>query len=225
MTTNSTYKVIILAYPGMTLLDAIGPNEVLANSPLFDVKFVTTQTDPISNDHNNLTLCGVSHYKQVESADILIIPGGPGEHQCMQDAKLLAWIKKIDKTTTLTSSVCTGSLILAATGLLENVKVCCHWACLEELKPFGAIPQRKRFIHHKKYVTASGVSAGIDMALYLVKHLVSAHHAKQLRFGIEYFPNQYHLLSSYSMPEFLLRRLSLKVQHVIQATRLKVAKL
>lgn len=219
MTKKKTMRVTIVAYPGMTMLDAIGPNDVLANSPHFDVEWVSTSIDKLVNDHANLQLSALKHYATVASTDILLIPGGAGDRALMQDTKFLAWVKTIDQTTMLTTAVCTGSVILAKTGLLTNHKACTHWACLNELSDFGAQPVRQRFVKSGKYITASGVSSGIDMALYIVKSLVSKAHARDLRFGIEYFPNQYHFLSSYSLPRRYLDKLATRFHNVFSVAR------
>lgn len=217
-----TYKVTILAYPGMTMLDAIGPNEVLSNSPHFNVQFVTTSLQNTVNDNQNIALANLPHFSEINDTDILLVPGGPGDKTCMENKELMAWIRDMDKQTRVTASVCTGSLILANAGVLQNKQACTHWACLEELENLGAIPARQRFVQDGKHLTSSGVSAGIDMALYLVKELISKEHAKMLRFGIEYFPNQLNLLSSYTIPRFMLRKLANKVKDVIEGARNKV---
>lgn len=221
MNPSSPYSVAILAYPGMTMLDAIGPNEVLANSPHFDVQFVSATRADVHNDHGSLKLTGLTHYSDIPMPDILLIPGGPGDHALMQDEVLLSWIAKVDEQARIVASVCTGALILAKAGLLNGRQACTHWACLQELAELGANPMRKRFRRDGKYWTASGVSAGIDMALAMVEALQGLQHAKQLRFGIEYFPNQFHLISSYSLPRGMLSALSDKVMGVIGAARKK----
>ena len=219
MTKPSPFKVVILAYPGMTMLDAIGPNEVLGNSPHFDVSFAAAVQDPIENDLSSFAMTNMRFYREIEHADILLIPGGPGDHKLMQDSQLLDWIRQIDQQSQLTTSVCSGSLVLGKAGLLKGIKACCHWACLGELGALDAKPVRRRFVQDGKYVTASGVSAGIDMALYLVESLVDKAHAKEIRFGIEYFPNQLNLVSSYTLPRDWMTRLASKVEPVINAGR------
>lgn len=222
MNKKDKYEVVILAYQGMTMLDAIGPNEVLANSPYFNVTWASSEADGISNDHDHFSLQSIAHFEDVDRADILIIPGGPGDKAIMQSSAIIDWIKRIDSQSILTTSVCTGSLILGATGLLEGKNACSHWACLNELRTLGAKPVRKRFIQDGKYVTASGVSAGIDMALYLVRKLVDKKHAKELRFGIEYFPSQLNLISTYTLPASVMAKLESKVGGVIESTRKRI---
>lgn len=216
---SNTISVTIVAYPGMTMLDAIGPNDVLANSPYFRVQWVSTSKIDITNDHANLQLTGLTYYADIDSTDILLIPGGPGDLGLMADTDFLSWIIKIDQSTRLTTSVCTGSLLLAKAGLLHKHRVCTHWACRNEIQQLGAVPVRKRFVQSGKYITASGVSAGIDMALYIVECLVSKSHARDIRFGIEYFPNQLNLVSSNTLPETIIKRLRQRFHKVFGRAR------
>lgn len=214
-------SVTILAYPGMTMLDAVGPNEVLANSPNFDVTWVATQASPITNDLSSFDLHSMPIYDSVKTTDILLIPGGPGDKAVMENQAILDWIKELDRSTLLTTSVCTGSLILAKAQILNGHRACTHWACLKQLAELGVKPQRKRFVQSGKYVTASGVSAGIDMAFYLLEKLVSKNHARDIRFGVEYFPNQFHLFSSYTLPKSQMAKLSRKFGQYYQAAQAK----
>jgi transcriptional regulator GlxA family with amidase domain len=206
----------------MTMLDAIGPNEVWGNSPYFDVVWASTEKTPIQNDQENFELHKLVPYTDIKHTDILLVPGGAGDHYVMQEEAVLDWIREINQQTELTTSVCTGALILAKSGILHEVSACTHWSCLDELASFGAIPVRKRFVHSGKFVSASGVSAGIDLALYLLQILVSKQHARDLRFGIEYFPNQYQVINSYSLPRIYLNKLAKRFHKVFQASRQKV---
>ena len=215
---KSIFSVVIVLYPKMTMLDAIGPLEVFANSKYFKVSFVSS-TAHISNDHANLSICGIQKFSDIKEADILLVPGGPGDLGVCSDEHLINWIKDIDKRTIYTTSVCTGSLILSSAGILKGKKSCSHWAYLDELELNGAIPVRRRFIKDDKYITASGVSAGIDMALYILKLLVSKSHAKEVEFGIEYFPNKINLINSYTIPRNVLNRLALKVKSILSRKR------
>lgn len=218
---DAKFTLAILAYPGMTMLDAIGPNEVLANSPMFNVIWVTTENGPIQNDLSSFAMSDMQHFSAVTKADILLIPGGPGDKAVMNNTAVLNWIRQIDQSTTLTTSVCSGSLILAKAGLLDSHNACSHWAVLSELASLGANPVRKRYVQSGKYLTASGVSAGIDMAFYLAEKLVDKRHAKELRFGIEYFPNQLNILSTYTLPKSMMKKLEQKVSNVIEQARIR----
>jgi putative intracellular protease/amidase len=220
MTQRKVYKVVIVAYEGMTMLDAIGPNEVLANSPYFDVTWASTSQAPIKNDHGSFEMHDLVYFEEIKSCDIVLVPGGPGDHAAMQNEALLSWLREIDKQTLYTTSVCTGALILAKAGLLNGKKACTHWGCLDELEKLGALPQRKRFAVSGKFITSSGVSAGIDMGLHLVSILATKKHAGEIRFGIEYFPNQVHVVSTYTLPRFLLNKLSARFNKLYGKTRL-----
>lgn len=216
------YTVTILAYPGMTMLDAIGPNEVLGNSEFINLTWASTEKGPIANDMKSLLLADLSYFEDIKSTDILLVPGGAGDHYVMQRQDVLDWIRQINQHTILSTSVCTGALILAKAGILNHVKACTHWACLDELKSLGAKPMRKRFIHDGKFVSSSGVSAGIDMALYLLRILVSKAHARDIRFAIEYFPNQFHLINSYTLPRPMISKLAKRFFSVFKHARTNV---
>lgn len=201
---SSPLDLVILIYPGMTLLDAIGPMEILAISPHLHVRFASFTPNTVLNDHQNIGLTQFTDANQIEACDILLIPGGGGDQLVRKDEEILNWIKKIDQTTRHTVSVCTGSLILAQAGLLKGRQASSHWAYLNELKSLGAHPKRQRYTVDGKYITAAGVSAGIDMSLYLLQSLFGKKHAKSLQFGIEYFPKRFDLLTPYSLPKKLL---------------------
>lgn len=220
--TQKRYTATILAYPGMTMLDAIGPNDILGNSEFMDLTWASTERGPISNDMKSLVLANLNYFQDIKSTDVLLIPGGAGDHYVMQRTDVLEWIQQINEQTILTTSVCTGALILAKAGILQNIKACSHWACLDELKTLGAKPKRKRFVQDGKFISSSGVSAGIDMSLYLLKTLVSKEHARDIRFAIEYFPNQFHLLNSYTLPEFLIAKLANRFHEIFKYARRKI---
>ncbi len=173
----------------MTMLDAIGPYEVLRNVKGAEIKFVSKEKGEISADSQFIHLNSKYSIDEVEEADILLIPGSTIAFiREMKDKKVLAWIKKINATTKKTVSVCTGSIILAATGLLDGKKATSHWKPIQLLSQFGAIPTRERFIEQGKFITAAGVSAGIDMAIYLVSQLAGEKAAKAAQLSIEYDP-------------------------------------
>lgn len=222
MNSKQKYKVTILAYPGMTMLDAIGPNDILGNSEFMNLTWASTERGPISNDMKSLVLANLTYFQDIKSTDVLLIPGGVGDHYVMQRTDVLDWIAQINQQSILTTSVCTGALILAKAGILQNIKACSHWACLDELKTLGAKPKRKRFVQDGKFISSSGVSAGIDMSLYLLKTLVSKEHARDIRFAIEYFPNQFHLLNSYTLPEFLIAKLANRFHKIFKYARSKI---
>lgn len=183
-------NVIIYVYNGMTMLDAIGPYEVLRNVKGVNIKFVAKAKGEITADSQVVHLNVKHSIDEISKADILLIPGSTIAFvREMKDKKVLNWIQKIHQTTQRTVTVCTGSLILAATGILKGKKATSHWKPIEMLKDFGAIPTHERFVEQGKIITAAGVSAGIDMAIYLVNQLNGEKLAKAAQLAIEYDPN------------------------------------
>ncbi len=186
----------------MTMLDAIGPYEVLAQLPKAEVFFVAKNKGEIKSDTGYVYLNAKYDFDNVIEADILVVPGSTIAFvKVMKDKKTLDWIRKVDKTTKYTTSVCSGSLILAAAGLLKGLKATSHWKPINLLKDFGAIPIRERFIHEGKIITAAGVSAGIDMALYLVNEIAGEQRAKSIQLLIEYDPSPIYNSGNYTVCE------------------------
>jgi putative intracellular protease/amidase len=182
-------EIVIYLYNGVTMLDAIGPYEVLKNLKDTTIKFVAKEKGEIVADSGLVHLLAKYEIEDVQKADILLIPGSNIAFiREMKDEKVLSWIKKIDATTQKTVSVCTGSIILAATGLLAGKKATSHWKPIELLKEFGAIPVRERIVEQGKFITAAGVSAGIDMAIYLANLIRGEKEAKASQLMIEYDP-------------------------------------
>jgi transcriptional regulator GlxA family with amidase domain len=181
-------KVAIFLYDAMTCLDAIGPYEVLNQLPDAEICFVAEKAGLVRNDTKSLALHADASIDEVEATDILLIPGGPGDAAVRQNERVLQWIRSLHETTTWTTSVCTGSLILAAAGLLEGRPATTHWMALDSLEQYGAIPTSGRFIQSDRIITAAGVSAGIDMGLELVRILRGDEMCQMIQLGIEYDP-------------------------------------
>lgn len=174
----------------MTMLDAIGPYEVLRNIKGANIKFVSKQKGEITADSHFIHLNSKYSIDEISTADILLIPGSTVAFiNEMKDKKVLNWIRAIDQTTIKTVTVCTGSIILAATGLLKGKKASSHWKAINLLSKFDVTPTRERIVEQGKYISAAGVSAGIDMALYLVSILVNDEQAKAAQLSIEYDPH------------------------------------
>lgn len=181
--------IVIYLYNGITMLDAIGPYEVLRKVDGLNVKFVSKEKGAIEADSHLVSINTKYSIDEVERADILLIPGSAIAFvREMKDDAVLRWLKKIDETTQKTVSVCTGSIILAATGLLNGKKATSHWKPIGLLEMYGAIPTRERIVEQGKFITAAGVSAGIDMAIYLVNLLKGPTAAKAAQLAIEYDP-------------------------------------
>ena len=181
-------RIAIFLYDGMTALDAIGPYDVLRQLPGAEVIFVGDTAGIKRTEAQPLGLVADRAFADVTRADILVVPGGLGQERVMREPATLAWIRRIHETTTWTTSVCTGSLILAAAGLLRGLRATTHWAVLDELREFGATPVSERVVEQGKIITAAGVSAGIDMALRLVARIAGDDVARGIQLGIEYDP-------------------------------------
>jgi len=181
-------NIAILLYERFTALDAIGPYEVLSRLPGARVQFVATDTSPLRTDNGMLTLLPELALDDVTEADVVLVPGGPGEVAQRAGSAALDWLRAVDRTSTWTTSVCTGSLILAAAGLLEGRRATTHWLAMEELGRLGAVPVSERVVFDGKIVSAAGVSAGIDMALALAASIAGEEVAQAIQLGIEYDP-------------------------------------
>lgn len=185
-------NIVILLYPKMTALDAIGAYEVFCNAPGVTVTFVAEQAGPVMADSGMLQLVAEKCFADVAEADILLVPGGEGEYLLRNHQPTIDWLRQVDKTTQWTTSVCTGALLLAAAGILEGRAASTHWAFRDELAGLGVVPSAKRVTEFARegggVMTAAGVSAGIDMALILVGRLFGKDVGEALELGIEYDP-------------------------------------
>ncbi|WP_043672708.1 DJ-1/PfpI family protein [Streptomyces xylophagus] len=181
-------QIAIVLFDRFTALDAVGPYETLARLPDADTVFVAERTGPVRNETGNLAIVADRTLADVPSPDILVVPGGPGQTAQMGNAPLLDWLRTADGTSTWTTSVCTGSLLLAAAGLLRGRRATSHWLALDDLKRFGVEPTGERVVTDGKYVTAAGVSSGIDMGLTLLGRIAGDAHAQAVQLAIEYDP-------------------------------------
>ena len=178
----------ILLYDGFTALDAIGPYEVLSRLPGARVTFVAAERGPVRTDNRMLTLIAESSLDELPAPDVVLVPGGPGEVAARASGPALDWLRAAHETSTWTTSVCTGSLILAAAGLLDGKRATSHWLALEQLAELGADAVEQRVVFDGKIVTGAGVSAGIDMALALAATIAGDAVAQAIQLGIEYDP-------------------------------------
>lgn len=204
-------KVIIFLYNGVTMLDAIGPYEVLRHMDDTEVLFVAEKIGEIKADSGFIDIHVKHSIDDSKEADILIIPGSTiGFMQEMKNENVLNWIREVDKTTKWTTSVCTGSLLLASAGLLNGLKATSHWKAINLLSNFGVIATRERVIEQGKYITSSGVSAGIDMALQLSNKLVGEDQTKAIQLAIEYDPQPIFDAGNFSNAEEKVRNIAEK---------------
>lgn len=181
--------IAALLYEGFTMLDVVGPVEVLSMLPDVEVKVVARDAGVVWPDNNAMPFLAPFSLADVTQADILLIPGGPGCLAAAQDAVLLAWVQEIHAGAAWTCSVCTGSLILGAAGLLTGAPATTHWSTLPVLETYGAQPVTERWVRHGSIITAAGVSAGIDMALVLACELAGERVARAAQLAIEYDPS------------------------------------
>lgn len=185
-------QVAYLLYERFTALDVTGPHEVFNSVPGVESVFVGEKTGPHRNESGTLSMVADCSLDEVSRPDILVVPGGFGTRSLLDHEPLLTWIREVDRTTTWTTSVCTGSLLLAAAGLLDGRPATTHWLARETLADLGAEPVSERAVFSGKYVTGAGVSAGIDMALTLVTEIYGPEVAQAVQLGIEYDPQPPH---------------------------------
>jgi putative intracellular protease/amidase len=180
--------IAILLYDRFTVLDAIGPYQVLSGLPGAEVTFVAEQAGPVADEKGSLVLSAPARLADVPHPDVIVVPGGPGQNDQMHDGAVHQWLRSADQGTTWTTSVCTGSLILAGAGLLAGRRATTHWLAVGELDRLGATAVNERVVFDGKYVTAAGVSAGIDMALTLAGRIAGDQVAQSIQLMIEYDP-------------------------------------
>jgi len=201
-------QTAILLYEGMTVLDAIGPYEVLQSVPGIEICFVASSKGEKRADFKRLGLIADYSLEEVPSPDIVIVPGTPFPEAVTGDQAVLDWIRAAHETSTWTTSVCTGALGLGAAGLLEGRRATTHWLALDALASFGATPVEERVVRDGKIWTAAGVSAGIDMALSLVGEQFGDTAACGAQLIIEYDPQPpYNAGSAKKAPAALVEEL------------------
>jgi transcriptional regulator GlxA family with amidase domain len=181
-------EIAIPLFDRFTALDAVGPYEVLRSVPGWEVRFVGPQKGTVRADSGALGLSADYALEEVTEPDVVLVPGGEGSRPLLEDARVLSWLRDVDTRTKWTTSVCTGSLVLAAAGLLDGRPATTHWLFLEQLRELGADAVGGRFVEDGKFLTAAGVSAGIDMALHLVGREAGQEMAQAVQLGIEYDP-------------------------------------
>ena len=181
-------QIAIVLYDQFTALDAIGPYEVLSRLDGAEVVFTAERPGPVRTDTGMVAVTAGAALGDVPHPDIVLVPGGPGSEAQLRDGPLREWLRAADAASTWTTSVCTGSLILAAAGLLAGRRATSHWLALGRLDALGAQATAERVVIDGKYVTAAGVSAGIDMALDLSARIAGAPAAQAIQLMIEYDP-------------------------------------
>lgn len=180
--------IAIPMYDRFTALDAVGPYEVLSRLPDAQVTWLAHEPGLVKTDNHMLALEATAAFEDLPHPDIVVVPGGLGTRDLLDDERILDWLRGAHETSTWTTSVCTGSLLLGAAGILDGLRATCHWLELETLEQFGAEPTGQRVVAQGKVVTAAGVSSGIDMALWLGAQVAGDDWAKTIQLLIEYDP-------------------------------------
>ena len=181
-------QIAFLLFHRVTALDAIGPYEVLQRLPNCEVVFVGAQRGEVRTENGKLGLTVDATLDEVPHPEVLVVPGGMGTRPLVKDETILGWIRQVHEASTFTTSVCTGSLLLAAAGLLDGITATTHWGAKDHLEKLGATYTEERVVQHGKIITAAGVSSGIDMALSLAAQLTDPVTAQVMQLYIEYDP-------------------------------------
>jgi transcriptional regulator GlxA family with amidase domain len=178
----------LVLYPRFTALDIVGPFQTLVDVPGLNVFFVAAQKGPVVDHTGKLTLEATHSFDEIDSLDVLVVPGGMADRDIDASNDVVQFIKGIHPTTTWTTSVCTGSIFLAHAGVLNGLTATTHWASYDRLQALGATPTEQRVVTEGKIITAAGVSSGIDMGLVLVAAMEGEDMAKLIQLAIEYDP-------------------------------------
>ena len=187
MPQTETIQIGFLAYPDLTALDLVGPHEVLSRVPGVACRLVAESAGPFPTQKGIWMVADVS-YDECPQLDLLLVPGGPGQEACMEDARLLQFLRTQAEGAQWMAGICTGSLILGAAGLLRGYRATTHWRYRECLGDLGATPVRKRVVSDRSRITAAGVSAGIDMGLFVAALLAGDQNAQAIQLQLEYDP-------------------------------------
>lgn len=182
-------QMIFVVYEGMTALDAIGPYEILSRLPGAHVTFAGVQAGPVRTDTGALTLVADRALADCGTPDLVLVPGGPDVRAQTTDTALHDWLRAVDPSTTWMTSVCTGSLILAAAGLLRGRTATSHWLALDRLPAYDVTPSPQRVVRDGKYMTGAGVSAGLDLALTVAAAVAGPDVAQLIQLAVEYDPH------------------------------------
>ena len=181
-------RIAIPLYDRFTALDAVGPYDVLSRLPGAQVTWLAHEPGVVRNDNGMLGIEATAAFEDLTDPEIVLVPGGTGTNDVLEDERLLGWIRQAHETSERTTSVCTGSLLLAAAGVLDGLEATSHWLDIGDLERYGARPTGRRVVEQGKVVTAAGVSSGIDMGLTLAARIAGRDVAEAIQLSIEYDP-------------------------------------
>ena len=184
---SQVIRIGLMLFPNLTQLDLTGPAEVFARLPSAEVLFLWKTLDPVRSD-SGLQLLPTMTFEGCPKLDVICVPGGPGQIELMEDEETLQFLRRIAPTCRLITSVCTGSLILGAAGLLTGYRATSHWASIDQLSLLGAQPVSERVVHDRNRITGAGVTSGIDFALTTVAQIAGAEVAQAIQLQMEYDP-------------------------------------
>ena len=181
-------RIAIPLYDRFTALDAVGPYEVLSRLPGASVTWLAHEPGVVRNDQRMIGIEAQAAFEDLPDPEIVVVPGGTGTNDVLDDERLIGWIRRAHETSEWTTSVCTGSLLLGAAGVLEGLEATSHWLDIQDLERYGARPTARRVVEQGKVITAAGVSSGIDMGLVLAAKIAGPEVAQAIQLGIEYDP-------------------------------------
>jgi putative intracellular protease/amidase len=211
--TDRNLTAAIVLYDGFTALDAVAPYEVLSRIPGASVHFVAPAAGPVTTDTRGLTMVADAALADLPRPDVLLVPGGGvrGTTAALQDRSLLSWLRTAHRTTSWTTSVCTGSLILGAAGLLRGKSATTYWSSRDVLARFGATYRHRRYVQQGKIITGAGVSAALDTALVIANRLAGDEVAQALQLALEYDPQPPFDTGDFATASPRTRRLALQL--------------
>ena len=212
-------RIGCLLFPKVTQLDLTGPAEVFYRVPGADVALLWKTMAPVSSD-KGMSILPTMTLDACKALDMICVPGGPGQIDLMDDEETLDFLRRIAPTCQLVTSVCTGSLVLAAAGLLNGYRATSHWASIDQLALLGAIPVHERVVRDRNRVTGAGVTSGIDFALSVVAEMLGEDTAKEIQLQMEYDPQPpFDVGSPRSAPSLLVDKVKMKMAPILERRR------
>lgn len=217
-------RVGLVLFPNLTQLDLTGPAEVFSRMPGSEVVLLWKTLEPVSSDRG-LSILPTATFEGCRSLDVICVPGGPGQIQLMEDEEILSFLRRIAPTCMFVTSVCTGSLVLGAAGLLNGYRATSHWSSIDQLSLLGAEPVAERVVRDRNRITGAGVTSGIDFALTVVAELAGADVAQEVQLQMEYDPEPpYQAGSPRSAPAAIVTATREKIASFIARRRTATAR-